>query len=65
VDRGARGSGVFAEQQKGTAKAMRTIEDPGDDRLLVTPPKTWATGVPAVTRAVEYSLGQTTCAGPR
>jgi molybdopterin-dependent oxidoreductase alpha subunit len=51
---------VFAEQQKGTAKAMRTIEDPGDDRLLVTPPKTWATGVPAVTHAVEYSLGQTT-----
>ncbi|MFI8997315.1 FdhF/YdeP family oxidoreductase [Streptomyces sp. NPDC053542] len=34
------------------------IEDPADD-LSVTPPKTWATGLPAVTHALEYSLGQT------
>ncbi|MEV0600567.1 FdhF/YdeP family oxidoreductase [Streptomyces sp. NPDC050315] len=34
------------------------IEDPSDD-LSVTPPKTWATGLPAVTHALEYSLGQT------
>ncbi|MEU3663442.1 FdhF/YdeP family oxidoreductase [Streptomyces sp. NPDC032940] len=37
---------------------MSGIEDPDDD-LRVTPPKTWATGVPAVTHALEYSLGQT------
>ncbi|MFB7713313.1 FdhF/YdeP family oxidoreductase [Streptomyces sp. NPDC056105] len=35
-----------------------SIEDPADD-LTVTPPKTWATGLPAVTHALEYSLGQT------
>ncbi|MFF1395179.1 FdhF/YdeP family oxidoreductase [Streptomyces sp. NPDC058287] len=35
-----------------------SIEDPIDD-LTVTPPKTWATGLPAVTHALEYSLGQT------
>ncbi|AVH54877.1 MULTISPECIES: FdhF/YdeP family oxidoreductase [Streptomyces] len=35
-----------------------SIEDPTDD-LTVTPPKTWATGVPAVTHALEYSLSQT------
>ncbi|MFJ5677468.1 FdhF/YdeP family oxidoreductase [Streptomyces sp. NPDC093097] len=34
------------------------IEDPVDD-LSVTPPKTWATGVPAVAHALEYSLSQT------
>ncbi|MFE2990373.1 FdhF/YdeP family oxidoreductase [Streptomyces sp. NPDC059262] len=34
------------------------IEDPVDD-LTVTPPKTWATGLPAVTHALEYSLSQT------
>jgi molybdopterin-dependent oxidoreductase alpha subunit len=39
---------------------MSTIEDPTDDRLEVTPPKTWATGLPAVTHAIGYSLGQTT-----
>ncbi|MEU4098488.1 FdhF/YdeP family oxidoreductase [Streptomyces sp. NPDC026673] len=39
---------------------MSTIEDPTDDRLEVTPPKTWATGLPAVTHAIQYSLGQTT-----
>ncbi|MFB7369791.1 FdhF/YdeP family oxidoreductase [Streptomyces sp. NPDC056222] len=37
---------------------MTSIEDPSDD-LSVTPPKTWATGVPAVTHALEYALGQT------
>jgi molybdopterin-dependent oxidoreductase alpha subunit len=37
---------------------MSTIEDPRDD-LSVSPPKTWATGVPAVTHALQYSLGQT------
>ncbi|MFG3176509.1 FdhF/YdeP family oxidoreductase [[Kitasatospora] papulosa] len=30
-----------------------------DERLNVTPPKTWATGVPAVTHALEYSLAET------
>ncbi|MGW4298808.1 FdhF/YdeP family oxidoreductase [Streptomyces sp. NPDC004376] len=35
-----------------------SIEDPIDD-LSVTPPKKWATGVPAVTHALEYSLSQT------
>ncbi|MFP1624465.1 FdhF/YdeP family oxidoreductase [Streptomyces sp. 5K101] len=30
-----------------------------DERLTVTPPKTWAAGVPAVTHAVEYSLEET------
>ncbi|MFF2809161.1 FdhF/YdeP family oxidoreductase [Streptomyces sp. NPDC058000] len=41
---------------------MSTIEDPAEDPiddLSVTPPKTWATGVPAVTHALEYSLSQT------
>ncbi|MEV6116356.1 FdhF/YdeP family oxidoreductase [Streptomyces sp. NPDC052109] len=38
---------------------MSGIEDPEDD-LSVTPPRTWATGVPAVAHALEYSLGQTT-----
>ncbi|MFI9821507.1 FdhF/YdeP family oxidoreductase [Streptomyces sp. NPDC052013] len=37
---------------------MSSIEDPGDD-LSVSPPKTWATGLPAVTHALEYSLSQT------
>ncbi|GAA5004885.1 FdhF/YdeP family oxidoreductase [Streptomyces siamensis] len=37
---------------------MSGIEDPDDD-LSVTPPKQWATGLPAVTHALEYSLGQT------
>ncbi|MGW6354369.1 FdhF/YdeP family oxidoreductase [Streptomyces sp. NPDC055092] len=35
-----------------------SIEDPIDD-LTVMPPKTWATGLPAVTHALEYSLSQT------
>ncbi len=38
---------------------MSAIDDPGDERLSVTPPKTWATGIPAVTHAIQYSLGQT------
>jgi molybdopterin-dependent oxidoreductase alpha subunit len=46
--------------QKGTGKTMSSIEDPTDDRLKVTPPKTWATGAPAITHAIQYSLGQTT-----
>ncbi|MFB7510379.1 FdhF/YdeP family oxidoreductase, partial [Streptomyces broussonetiae] len=37
---------------------MSGIEDPVDD-LAVTPPKRWATGVPAVTHALAYSLAQT------
>ncbi|MEV0977585.1 FdhF/YdeP family oxidoreductase [Streptomyces sp. NPDC049915] len=37
---------------------MSGIEDPSDD-LSVTPPKRWATGMPAVTHALEYSLEQT------
>ncbi|KRB78187.1 hypothetical protein ASE01_08530 [Nocardioides sp. Root190] len=40
---------------------MRASEDPKDD-LTVTPPKTWAAGVPGVRHAMEYSLAQ---AGPR
>ncbi|MFD3506932.1 FdhF/YdeP family oxidoreductase [Nocardia sp. NPDC058666] len=36
---------------------MTSIEDPEDD-LRVTPPKTWAVGVPAVVHAIEYSLSQ-------
>ncbi|WP_255950624.1 FdhF/YdeP family oxidoreductase [Streptomyces odontomachi] len=31
-----------------------------DERLTVTPPKKWATGVPAVTHALEYSLDEAT-----
>ncbi|MFF7857876.1 FdhF/YdeP family oxidoreductase [Streptomyces sp. NPDC007904] len=34
-------------------------EEP-EDALTVTPPKTWAAGVPAVAHALEYSLEQTT-----
>jgi hypothetical protein len=30
-----------------------------DEDLKVTPPKQWATGAPAVTHALEYSLEQT------
>ncbi|RJS46411.1 FdhF/YdeP family oxidoreductase [Nocardioides cavernaquae] len=35
------------------------IEDPAD-HLVVTPPKKWAAGVPAVRHAMEYSFEQTT-----
>jgi hypothetical protein len=38
---------------------MSASEDPSDERLKVTPPKQWATGVPAVMHALEYSLEQT------
>jgi molybdopterin-dependent oxidoreductase alpha subunit len=38
---------------------MTTVEDPSEEYLSVTPPKTWASGVPAVTHAIQYSLGQT------
>ncbi|WP_410869789.1 FdhF/YdeP family oxidoreductase [Nocardia sp. A7] len=38
---------------------MTSIEDPEDD-LSVTPPKTWAVGVPAVAHAIAYSLSQNT-----
>ncbi|RJQ81640.1 FdhF/YdeP family oxidoreductase [Amycolatopsis panacis] len=34
-------------------------DEPGDDALTVTPPKTWATGLPAVRHALEYSLRET------
>ncbi|MEU9336160.1 FdhF/YdeP family oxidoreductase [Streptomyces sp. NPDC048290] len=37
---------------------MSGIEDP-DDELSVTPPKQWATGVPAVAHALGYALEQT------
>ena len=37
---------------------MTSIEDPKDE-LRVTPPKTWAAGVPAVAHALEYSLHET------
>ncbi|HWC22163.1 MAG TPA: FdhF/YdeP family oxidoreductase [Flexivirga sp.] len=36
---------------------MGSTEDPRDD-LKVTPPKTWAAGVPGVTHAVQYSVQQ-------
>lgn len=39
------------------------VGEPGDgearDELSVSPPKTWATGAPAVVHALEYALGQT------
>ncbi|MGW6271087.1 FdhF/YdeP family oxidoreductase [Streptomyces sp. NPDC055060] len=33
--------------------------DPGGEQAKITPPKTWAAGVPAVARAVQYSLAET------
>src|SRR6478735_3949511 len=45
-----------SERARPMKKAPR--EEP-DERLTVTPPKTWATGVPAVTHALEYSLAET------
>ncbi|GAA5038347.1 molybdopterin-dependent oxidoreductase alpha subunit [Thermocatellispora tengchongensis] len=36
-----------------------SAEGHGEERLSVTPPKTWAAGVPGVTHALSYSLGQT------
>ncbi len=44
--------------QKEVEQTMTSIEDP-KDKLSVTPPKTWAAGVPAVAHAIEYSLSQT------
>ena len=38
---------------------MSTTEYPDETDLSVSPPKTWATGVPAVTHALQYSLSQT------
>ncbi|WP_254886294.1 FdhF/YdeP family oxidoreductase [Streptomyces sp. NA02950] len=38
---------------------MSSPNDSTDDDLTVTSPKTWATGVPAVTHALRYSLQQT------
>lgn len=37
---------------------MTTVEDPGGEDVKVTPPEQWATGVPAVTHALQYSLEQ-------
>ncbi|MGW0838660.1 FdhF/YdeP family oxidoreductase [Streptomyces sp. NPDC002787] len=39
---------------------MNGIEDPGEENLSVSAPKTWATGVPGATHALGYALGQTT-----
>ncbi|MFF3500590.1 FdhF/YdeP family oxidoreductase [Streptomyces sp. NPDC003247] len=38
---------------------MKAIEEPNEDDLSVSAPKTWATGVPAVGHALGYALGQT------
>jgi hypothetical protein len=38
---------------------MTTLEDPSNEHLVVKPPKHWATAVPAVTHAIQYSLEQT------
>ena len=42
---------------------MTALDDPRDEQvdeqLKVTPPKQWATGVPAVTHALQYSLEET------
>lgn len=38
---------------------MSALEDPTDEHLEITSPKTWATGLPAVAHALQYSLGQT------
>ncbi|GAA2314096.1 FdhF/YdeP family oxidoreductase [Streptomyces kunmingensis] len=36
-----------------------STEDPGGEQAKITPPKTWAAGVPAVAHAVQYSLAET------
>ena len=36
-----------------------TTDSSNDEELKVTPPKQWATGLPAVTHALQYSLEQT------
>lgn len=38
---------------------MTTADDPREDQLKVTAPKQWATGVPAVKHAIQYSLQET------
>ncbi|HET6500647.1 MAG TPA: FdhF/YdeP family oxidoreductase [Amycolatopsis sp.] len=38
---------------------MDIIDDPDESGLSVTAPKTWATGMPAVVHALQYSLSQT------
>ncbi|MFC8348277.1 FdhF/YdeP family oxidoreductase [Streptomyces sp. NPDC057280] len=35
------------------------VDEPGEDGLSVSAPKTWATGAPAVVHALQYALGQT------
>ncbi|WP_338702263.1 FdhF/YdeP family oxidoreductase [Streptomyces sp. Q6] len=36
-----------------------SLDGDSEDRLRVTPPKTWATGAPAVVHALQYALGRT------
>jgi molybdopterin-dependent oxidoreductase alpha subunit len=38
---------------------MTAVDDSNDEELKVTPPKQWATGVPAVVHALQYSLQET------
>jgi molybdopterin-dependent oxidoreductase alpha subunit len=38
---------------------MTTVDDSNEENLKVTPPERWATGVPAVTHAIQYSLEET------
>ncbi|MDT5329155.1 MAG: hypothetical protein QOF31_452 [Mycobacterium sp.] len=38
---------------------MTAVDDPNEETLKVTLPKLWATGVPAVTHAIQYSLEET------
>jgi hypothetical protein len=38
---------------------MTTLDDPNEEDPKITPPKQWATGVPAVTHAIQYSLEET------
>ncbi|MBE8472181.1 FdhF/YdeP family oxidoreductase [Streptomyces justiciae] len=35
------------------------VDEPSEDGLSVSAPKTWATGAPAVVHALQYALGQT------
>jgi anaerobic selenocysteine-containing dehydrogenase len=39
--------------------AVSTVEEPSDEQVHVTHPKRWATRVPAVKHAMQYSLQQT------
>jgi molybdopterin-dependent oxidoreductase alpha subunit len=38
---------------------VTNVEDPSDEKLKVISPKQWATGVPAVRHAIQYSLEET------